>query len=180
MAEPAFRWVLPKNDGWIWPVRGYLYVSPAPSFDHQFAVTRLGRFFDEFVSSRGLGIALVAPFDILLPTSLGRTREPDLVFFRTGNQPRRGDQSFAGIPDLVVEVLSPRTRHEDRRTKFQAYQEAGIPEYWMVDPDSRKVEIHLLVRGSYSEVGRFETGDTVGAVCLPGLRIEVADLFLPE
>lgn len=201
MAEPAFRLTLPdRDDGRTWPaqgewtyedylrlpddgrryevIHGHLHWTPASGYDHQFAVVRCLAAMDGFVSPRGLGIVLAGPFDILLPRGIGSPVEPDLIFFRTGNQPRRGDKSFLGIPDLVLEVLSPGTQQRDRGVKFKAYQEAKVPEYWMIDPDARTAVVHTLEGGRfYRELCRGGMGETVGSAVLPGFRLSVGGLF---
>ena len=197
MTEPAYRLVLPESEAWPaqgeWTyedylrlpedgnryevIRGVLYVTPAPNFDHQFVVLKLGRSFDEFASERELGIVLTAPFDVLLPFGITSPVEPDLLFFRTGNTPRRGDKNFEGVPDLVVEVLSPSTRSRDRRTKLQAYQDAGVPEYWMADPDTQRIAVHVLRGGRYVELCRGGIGERVRSSVLPGFEVAVAELF---
>jgi Uma2 family endonuclease len=201
MAEPAYRRSLPdRGDGRTWPaqgewtyddyarlpddgnryevIRGFLYVTPAPNYKHQFVVVKLIRSFDQFVSERELGVVLSAPFDILLPLGAASPVEPDLVFFRTGNTPEWGDRHFAGVPDLVVEVLSPSTRSRDRRTKLRAYQEAGVPEYWLVDPDLRTVLVYALQPGrGYIERCRGGVGERMTSSVLPGFELEVAGLF---
>ena len=137
MAEPAYPLALLDDvDGQAWPaqgewtyedylrlpadgrryevVRGFLCVSPAPNFEHQFSVGRLHLHLERFALERDLGLFLLAPFDIRLPQRLADPVEPDLVFFRKGNEPRKGDSSFEGVPDLVIEVLSPKTSRIDR------------------------------------------------------------------
>lgn len=198
MTEPAYRLDLPANESWPrqgdWTyedyrrlpddgnryevIRGSLYVTPAPNFKHQFVVVKLGRFFDHFVSEGELGVVLTAPFDILLPAGIASPVEPDLVFFRSGNVPHWEDKSFRGVPDLVLEVLSPSTRSRDRQVKLRAYQDAGIPEYWMVDPDYRTVVVYVLKTGrGYVELCHGGVGETVRSAALPGFEIAVADLF---
>jgi len=159
-------------------VRGFLYVSPAPSTDHQRAVARLFRKLDRFVSEHRLGEVLSAPYDILLPHGIASPLQPDLIFFRTGNEPRAGTPNFEGVPDLVVEVLSPGTRHLDTRIKLAAYRDAGVPEVWFADPQTRT----LVVRGlspakSYVELARGTPGESVTSQILPGLQIEVSEIF---
>ena len=84
---------------------------------------------------------------------------------------------FEGVPDLILEVLSPRTRSRDRRIKLRAYQDAGVPEYWMADPDTRMVVVHVLQNGRYVEFCRGGMGDRVRSSLLPGFEVEVASLF---
>jgi Uma2 family endonuclease len=201
MAEPAYRANLPtRGDGRSWPlegewtyddyarlpddgnryevIRGVLYVTPAPNYKHQFVIMKLGRSFDEFLSERELGVVLTAPFDILLPREIASPVEPDLVVFRSGNVPDWGAKNFAGVPDLVVEVLSPGTRSRDRRVKLRAYEDAGVPEYWLVDPDLRSILVHGRgAGGGFVEQCRGGMGERVTSSVLPGFELEVARLF---
>ena len=202
MTEPAYPLAFPGQDGGRnWPgqghwtyeayrrlpddgrryevIRGHLYVTPAPSYDHQFAVWQLSRLLGNFVVENDLGIILLAPFDIRLPRGIGSPVQPDLAFVRTGNQPRSGDGSFEGVPDLVVEVLSPGTRRLDRTVKLAAYRDAGVPEVWLADPMPRRFQVLALSPGGkeYAERGAFGPGEAVRSAILPGLRLEVDRIF---
>lgn len=160
-------------------IRGRLYVTAAPFLDHQYVVAQLYRHFGNFAAETRLGVVLGAPIDILLPSGIAAPVQPDLLFLRTGNLPRWGDKSFAGVPDLVVEVLSRSTGRRDRTIKLAAYRDAGVPEYWLVDPWTRTVLVYLLSedRTRSLEPVRYGMGEAVVSTTLPGLRIEVADLF---
>jgi Uma2 family endonuclease len=201
MAQPAIpRTLLEGNDGAQWPAQGAwtyedylrlpddgnryeviwgsLYVTAAPIYPHQYAVLKLSRFLDEHVSAAELGTVLTAPFDVLLPLGIGTPVEPDVLFFRAGNEPVGEDKNFEGVPDLIAEVLSPKTRRRDRTVKLQAYQDAGVPEYWLVDPRDRTVEIYILGRDlRYTEHCRGGEGDRVRSAVLPGFDLAVAGLF---
>ena len=160
-------------------IRGVLYVTATPTWLHQHAVWRLGYYFQEFVQKHRLGTVAGAPFDILLPDRIGDPVQPDLFYFRTGNQPIPEDNRFVGVPDLVAEVLSPSTRRRDQKDKLDAYRDAGIPEYWLVNPQTRTVTLYGLTedRTRYVEVARGGEGERVGSTVLPGLTVEVSDLF---
>ncbi|HEV2851385.1 MAG TPA: Uma2 family endonuclease [Thermoanaerobaculia bacterium] len=204
MAQPAIpRTLLDGEDGARWPlqgrwtyedylrlpddgnryevIRGHLYVTAAPIYDHQYAVLKLSRFLDEHVSAAELGVVLAAPFDVLLPFGIGTPVEPDVLFFRAGNEPGGGDKNYEGVPDLIAEVLSPKTRRRDRTVKLQAYQDAGAPEYWLVDPGTRTVLVYVLGPGKpgkrYTELCRGAEGERVRSSILPGFDLAVADLF---
>ena len=102
-----------------------------------------------------------------------------VLFFQKGNEPRKGTGYFEGVPDLIAEVLSPGTYNRDRKTKLKAYEEAGAPEYWLLDPDRQTVEVYVLKKGKgYVELVRGGPGDEVWSSALPGFRVKVADLFL--
>ena len=201
MPEPAFSLTLPESGGEAWPaqgewtyedylrlpddgrryevIRGFLYVSPAPSFDHQYAVTQVNRLLGNFVEENRLGVVLVAPFDIRLPEGIGNPVQPDVLFIRRERQPRAGDPNFEGVPDLMVEVLSPGNWRFDRNTKLPAYRDAGAPEVWLVDPLARTVEVFVLAenRSEYILRERRGQGEMVGSAVLPGLRLDIDRLF---
>lgn len=200
MSEPAYPLTLPES-GPSWPaqgswtyedylrlpedgrryevIRGFLYVTPSPSFDHQYVVSKMNRWLGSFVDDNRLGVVLVAPFDIRLPGGVGNPVQPDVVFIRRDRQPRSGDSRFDGVPDLVVEVLSPGNWRFDRTTKLTAYRDAGVPEVWLVNPITRTVEVFGLSskHPEYLLRERRGVGETVGSAILVDLRIEVAELF---
>ena len=206
MAEPARSPALPAAlDGHTWPAQGgwtyedylrlpedgnryeviwgFLYVTAAPYPLHQYVQSRLSLRVGGFVDERKLGILLSAPMDVRLPQRIGDPVQPDLLFLRNGNQPRwETDRSFDGVPDLAIEILSKRTAQRDRKTKKGAYREAGIREYWIVDPWMRTVEIYILSADGrrYDELYRGGERDTVRSAVLPGLEVQVDDLFPPR
>jgi Uma2 family endonuclease len=204
MSEPAHTLAFPeKDDGQSWPsqgrwtyedyrrlpddgrryevIRGFLYVAPAPNYDHQFATWQLSRLLGNFVVENDLGVILLAPFDIQLPKGIATPVQPDLAFVRKENQPRAGAGGFEGVPDLVVEILSPGTRRFDHKVKLPAFRDAGVPEVWMTDPMQRTVRVLSLGadRQEYVEHGVFGPGETVTSTVLPGLRLEVDRIFPP-
>jgi Uma2 family endonuclease len=197
MTEPAYRLDLPETDAWPrqgdWTyedylrlpddgnryevIRGVLYVTPAPKLKHQFSVTEFSLRLGWFARENGLGRILWAPLDVKLPAGIASPVQPDVVFFRTENEPIWELGYFEGVPDLILEVLSPRTRSRDRKVKLEAYQDAGVPEYWMADPSSLTVVVHVLQNGRYVEHCRGGVGDKVRSAILPGFELEVAGLF---
>ncbi|HYO16098.1 MAG TPA: Uma2 family endonuclease [Thermoanaerobaculia bacterium] len=174
-------YLLLPDDGQRYEViGGVLYVTPAPRYKHQRSAGKFYLFLGSFVTRNGLGEVLFAPFDIKLPAGITNPVEPDIIFFRSGNLPGQEDRLFEGIPDLIAEVLSPRIRYRDATVKLQAYQKAGVPEYWMLDPDARIVVVYRLGGdGRYVELCRGGMGDVVWSAVVQGFRVDVADLF-PE
>ena len=153
---------------------GCIEVLPTPTKLHQRMVRFLSFLIQEFVSARGLGEVLFAPLPVRLWP--GTFREPDIVFVR----PERGE--YAGQPegaDLVMEVLSPgeENRRRDVEIKREEYARAGIPEYWIVDPEGRRVTVLVLEGATYREHGAFGPDDTATSATLAGLAVSVADLF---
>lgn len=206
MAEPARSPALPVAlDGHSWPaqgewtyedylrlpddgnryevIRGNLYVTAAPYLLHQYVISQLLLLLGQFVREKQLGVLLTAPLDVRLPQRIGDPVQPDLLFLRTGNQPSwETDPSFNGAPDLAIEVLSRSTARRDRSIKKDAYREAGIREYWIVDPWGRTVEVYSLSDDGrrYDELCHGGEGETVRSAVLAGLEVRVGDLFPPR
>jgi Uma2 family endonuclease len=99
---------------------------------------------------------------------------------RKENQPQPGDGSFTGVPDLVVEVLSPKTRRLDRTVKLAAYRDAGVPEVWFADPRPQTIQVLVLSTDGkeYVESGAYRIGKTTTSAVLPDLQLQV-DLIFP-
>ncbi len=74
-------------------------------------------------------------------------------------------------------MLPPTTVQMDREEKFSEYAQAGIPEYWIIDPDERTVEVFVLQNNHYVLQGRFRPGQTVRSTLLPDFEVTVDDIF---
>ena len=85
-----------------------------------------------------------------------------------------------GAPDLIIEILSPSTQRHDRVTKFNLYQEAGVREYWIVDPMSRTVQVYVLENGLFRVVESYSAEDEAEVRVLSGCIVSLRDVFPPE
>lgn len=153
---------------------GNLEVLPMPSDFHQLVSGRLFAALFAFVTARRLGQIRFAP----LPVQLGpsKFREPDLMFLSATHADRRGEQ-YWGPLDLVVEVTSPADLRRDRVVKRREYAQAGIPEYWLIDPSAATVEVHVLQGQGYRLAQTLKAGDELASARLPGWALAVAELF---
>lgn len=120
-------------------IEGELVVTPSPSLRHQRIVGRLFRSLGGFVEENELGEVFISPLDVLFAE--GDYLEPDILFVGRGREEILTDRGIEGPPDLVVEILSPSTEARDRGVKLERYRHYGVPEYWVVDPDERTVEV---------------------------------------
>jgi Uma2 family endonuclease len=135
-------------------IGGQLIVTPAPGGSHQRAALRLCRLLEQ--ACPPAYEVFIAPFDLYL--SEDTYFEPDIMVIpRMAKAPAR----FEGVPLLVVEVLSPSTRSSDTVTKRDAYAHAGIPHYWIVDPDAPGVMALALEGGAYVERGSASGSETL-------------------
>jgi Uma2 family endonuclease len=202
MAEPAYPLISPE-DGRDWPapgewtyedylrlpedgrryevIRGSLYVAAAPNLLHQFVAGELFSAVRGFVRQRALG-SVLNPIEVHLPGGITSPVQPDLVFLGRDKRFKWSDTSFHGVPDLLAEVLSPRTRRVDQKTKFAAYRDAGVREYWLIDPLAETFLVYVLSedRRQYLELCRGGMEDILWSAVLAGFRLRLRDLFPPE
>ncbi len=167
---------LPDNGFRYEVIRGELYMSPAPSINHQRTVAALFQHLNQFIMNHQSGECLFAPIDVNLP-DLTSPVQPDVVFISKENAGIIQENTIEGIPDLVVEVLSPGTARYDRKTKFEVYAEAGISEYWLADPDSFTIEVYVLRGQAYALLGKFGREEQTRSEVLPDFTIPVKDVF---
>lgn len=152
-------------------VHGRLEVLPMPTVSHQRIALYLYKLLDNYVQSRRIGTVLVAP----CPVHLGQDhyREPD-VFFVRPEQVTSMDSQPEGA-DLVIEVVSPdlRDRNRDLIDKRRDYAQAGIPEYWIVDPQEQQLSVLVLDGVAYRDDQVCKPGEIARSILLPGFEVDV-------
>ena len=153
---------------------GQLEVLPMPTESHQLLVIALFELLKDFVRTRMLGTVLLSPMRIELWP--GKFREPDILFMHKEHDDRRSDQFWKGA-DLVMEVVSPDDPRRDLETKRREYAQAGIPEYWIVDPARRSVTVLTLDGQTYALHGEFDEDAEATSRLLDGFTVSVRDLF---
>lgn len=149
-------------------------MTPAPSRRHQDLVWELGGRLRAFVRAGGLGYVGGSPLDVYL--SQHDVLQPDLLFVSTARLDRVAHDGVHGAPDLVVEVLSPGTRHLDLGAKKRLYARHGVREYWVVDPQDETVTRYDLERAP-DEPRSFAAGARCASSALPGFELVVEELF---
>jgi len=155
---------------------GHIEVLPMPTPRHQSILFFLSRLLHDFVTARGLGTVLPAALRVRLWP--GKFREPDVVFMLAEHAERRHEAFWDGA-DLVMEVVSgsAKDRESDLVIKRREYAEAGIPEYWLVDPETETITVLHLEGDQYAEHGVFERGTIATSVLLPGFTVDVHEAF---
>jgi Uma2 family endonuclease len=117
----------------------------------------------------------IAPFDVELgPRSVV---QPDVVVVLNAHLHRVTESRIIGSPDLVVEVSSPGTVGHDRDKKKHAYARAGVPEYWIVDPWSRTIEVLTLDVNGYASQGVFTGKAVLPSSIIPHFPVHVEQFF---
>ena len=165
---------LPETNRIMELSEGRIVMPPHPTYSHQLALLNLYKRIDEFVARHGLGRVLVAPLPVRLWP--GKIREPD-IFFIAEEHLDRIEEKACGVPDLVIEVLSPGTEQVDRGEKYLEYARAGVGEYWIVDPEGQSIEVYVLRGGAYELQGKYKPGDRARSGLLSGFEVNVEEIF---
>ncbi len=165
-----------SEDGQFEVVNGVLYMSPSPSWDHQSILGEIFAHLRSFVRVADLGIVGTAPFDIEL--SFHTIVQPDVFVLLKEHRNRLTKARMLGAPDLVVEIASPSTARHDLHAKQDAYAQAGVPEYWVVNPDAHMIELLILKNNVYRSLGLFSGDVTIPSVVLPGFPVQVSQFFV--
>lgn len=149
-------------------------MSPSPSLSHQRILARLFKTLDAWVEKHRLGETVLAPIDMVLTTR--RATQPDVVFV---SNERLGimQERIMGPADLVAEIISPGSRRRDRIDKRDLYEQHGVREYWIIDPEARTVEVLHLEKGTYHLVGRWNPGERAQSRLLKGFEVSVSPLL---
>ncbi|HEY0828533.1 MAG TPA: Uma2 family endonuclease [Bacilli bacterium] len=121
------------------------------------------------------GLILSAPMDVYLDNE--NVVQPDIIFIRNDNLHIIRDGWVKGIPDLLVEVLSPSTGKHDLFHKKTLYERFGVKEYWIADPVYAVVYQYKLEDGSYKPPAAHSDKDTLVSEHFPCIRIDLADVF---
>ncbi len=150
-----------------------IYMSPV-SRKHQELSRFLTHLIGIFSENLHSGVLLTAPFSMHLD-QIPAVREPDLLFVLAKNRNRLKETYLDGPADLVVEIISPESIGRDRGDKFAEYEQAGIPEYWLIDPIRERAEFYNLENGRYhlSEINEGIFHSTI----LPGFYLHVNYLW---
>jgi len=164
-------------------LKGRLFPMAAPNTRHQRYSQRISLSIGNQLVGKPCEL-FIAPFDVRLPDRLKKPKfdgdiytvvQPDLCVIC--DPAKLDDRGCLGAPDLVVEILSPGNTQKETDNKFRLYEEAGVREYWIVEPDDKFVLVYVCREGEF--VGLRPRTETVPltSTVLPGLTIDLATVF---
>ena len=151
---------------------GNLYAMASPTWEHQGILAAITSQFYHFL--RGKPCKVYPGISVRLSQKKDTAFIPDLVL--VCDRSKLTDREYNGVPDLIIEILSPSNSRHDTITKFNAYLEARVPEYWIIDGKNRSVNRHRLKDGEYV-VSVFSDEDIVPVEALPDFGLELATVF---
>jgi Uma2 family endonuclease len=157
-------------------IDGVLYMTTAPSFFHQWIVFRLIELVGTPAHTQGIAFPAVAPVAVIMPGC--DPVQPDFVMVLNKRASIIRDKRIYGVPDLIVEIMSPGSAIYDTQIKLNAYANAGVPEYAIIDPRLRTLSLYSLIQPhTYDQPQLFANTDQVSFACLPAITFNVNLLF---
>ena len=170
---------MPDDDGFTRyeVIDGVLQVSRAPSLEHQFIVNSLSFVFTRTLRADPVGRAFPGP-GVVFDKFNGVI--PDFVYITNERYESVTDgKRFTGAPDIVIEIVSRGRENEDRDSfdKRYVYSKYEVQEYWIIDPDRRRLEVYRLSGSTLELAAEFAGDDEVTSPILPALRFAARELF---
>ena len=155
-------------------IDGNLLMAPAPDTWHQDWSRKLFRLVDRFVTKNRLGEAFYAPMDVVLNPE--NTVQPDLLFISHANLGIIQHRAIFGVPDLLVELISPSSVRRDRYDKKDLYARFDVKEYWIGDPANKALEVLTLKQSAYQLHCSAQEKGKLTSLVLAGLEFDLADI----
>jgi Uma2 family endonuclease len=162
--------------------RGKIYKLSAPNTNHQVILANTLVLFAAFLKNKPCKF-FIAPFDVRLPVKnrkkddeVTTVVQPDLCI--VCDESKIDSRGCCGSPDLVVEILSPGNSKKEIRLKHELYEEAGVKEYWIVNPVEENIVVFILnEEGKLSGLKMYASGDMIQSISVPGLNINLTEIF---
>jgi Uma2 family endonuclease len=160
-------------------IKGFiLKMSPAPSMVHQRISNNLSFELNNYFKRKSCDV-FVAPFDVRLPIPSAKKDstvvQPDLCVIC--DESKLDARGCNGTPDLMVEIISQNNSKHDVHTKFNLYQEAGVKEYWILEPNDKILLVYTLVNNVFIGLKPQVEGEDIKSPLFPELVIALDDVF---
>ena len=162
-------------------IKGKIFkMSPAPTSTHQRLSSRINLALGNYLEGKKCEV-FSAPFDVRLPRKSKDDKEiitvlqPDICVICDSSKVE--ERGCIGAPDIVIEILSPSNNKKELKYKHEVYQEAGVKEYWVIDPREKGVQIFLLTNEKLLAAGYLYAEDKVTTPLLPGFSLDLSKVF---
>ena len=160
-------------------IKGFiLKMSPAPSMVHQRVSNNVSFELNNYFKRKSCDV-FQAPFDVRLPLPSAQKDttvvQPDLCVIC--DESKLDARGCNGTPDLMVEIISSNNSKHDLHTKFNLYQESGVKEYWIIEPNDKLILVYTLVNGTFIGLKPQVEGEKITSPLFPQLDIALEDVF---
>lgn len=161
-------------------IRGKVFnMSPAPASRHQRLLGKIGNELYSYLKGKPCEV-FYAPFDVRLMRSTDDKQvttvvQPDICVIC--DQSKIDERGCNGAPELVIEILSPGNSNKEMKNKFELYEEAGVVEYWIVDPEKEIVLLYVLENGVFTNHRPLIKEDILESKLITGFKLDLNTVF---
>ena len=167
---------LDADDNYLYElIDGEIVKKSAPSPQHQLISGNLYSLLKHFVVAKQMGKVLYAPVDVFVDDY--NAPQPDLFYISQARLAYITADGVFGPPDLVVEIVSPTSISRDYVKKLRIYERFSVPEYWIVNPNHRAVEVYQLINQEYNLFSSATETGKVQSKVLVGLELDINEVF---
>lgn len=173
----------PEDERWEL-IDGAPYMLAPPSRKHQEISGELFRQLANYLQGKACKV-YPAPFAVRIPDGCEKENkdiknvfEPDISIIC--DKSKLDDKGCTGAPDLIIEIISPSSAKTDKVIKFLKYEQAGVKEYWIVEPDQKLLSVFKLENNRYGRPHMYTEEDTIEVTSFPDLKIDLSTIFLEE
>jgi len=171
--EDYFRWAFEDR---VELIKGKIFrINPTPSLTHQRLCGSLYIKLNEYLFNKTCEV-FIAPFDVRLPAvsmedaGIFTVVQPDICV--VCNSRKLDERGCLGAPDLIVEILSPGNNRKELIDKYLIYEESGVKEYWIINPEKRALVVYQL-----NGKGRYQAANDPVSAIFPDFNLNVNNLF---
>jgi Uma2 family endonuclease len=152
-----------------------LYLMPSPNSEHQEIAREISFLMISKSKQNQSGKVFFAPYDVILDEKT--VVQPDILFVSSEKEPLIGKNSFGGVPDLVVEIVSPSSVYRDHVEKKELYERFGVAEYWVIDPANRVIEVLTLDKQKYKLNQYFYETGIAKSLIIKDFELNLEEIF---
>ncbi len=162
-------------------IRGKIFkMSPAPSTTHQRISMKLCVKLALYFENKKCEL-FAAPTDVVLPIlNVPKKKSTTVVqpdIFVICDPSKVEQKCVYGVPDLVIEILSPHTRKKDIQLKHEVYQESGVREYWIIFPNDEIIDVFVLEDSKFVLKSRHAGNEVFTSYIFPDLKVDTDEIF---
>lgn len=172
----------PENERWE-IIDGIPYMQAAPTWQHQALSAALLSQFYSYLSGKPCQV-FASPFDLRLPE--GNEKDEDTTFVVQPDiavvcdKEKLKGTGYFGVPTLIIEISSPSTAKSDKIWKFNKYEEVGVKEYWIVEPEGKMISVFTLQENQrYGRPESYSETDKIKVTVFTDLVIDLTPVFMP-
>ena len=165
----------PPDSGQYQLIQGELVTMTSPNTRHQRIIRLLTKSLETYLEKSPLGEIFLSPMDVVMGE--GEVYQPDILFILESNQKIIEDTKINGIPDMIVEVLSPSNAYYDLVVKKKIYEQCGVKEYWIVDPLQNTLDLYVLQNSKFQHKIQIEKKGKISSEIFPGLDLDLETIL---